>query len=307
MTYQEEATSSIALDEIAVWEAFRALRLEGVAVHARLVRHMLERNVFAVPGDTLEIGGGDGELWRAGGEPFFGRALDAGAVHVTDSDPNLVEASRTLGLFRRDGVFVERADVERLPYSSQQFARAVALHVLHWCQTPERIARAIAEIARVLEPAGRAFVVTVDEQVHMVEVYRLMQRARAVLIEQGVRCDQEIPSASPRVLPFCAANAPAFLAAEFEHVRRIECEYAHHVEARHSSLDIPGDAFFVGYLRTLPFIKAAIEENRLPDELFDECASLFRAHIAAHGTFRMSRRDVIYDCSVPRAHGRAYR
>lgn len=292
-----------AMSEVAVWEAFRALRLEGTAIHANLVRHMLERDVFAAAGDTLELGGGDGELWRAGGEPFFRRALDAGALYVTDSDPNLVEVSRAGEVFRRDRVFVECANVEQLPYPSQRFTRAIVIHVLHWCETPERVARAIAEIARVLEPDGRAFIITVDEQVHMAEVYQLMQRARAALLEQGVRCEQEMPSISPRVLPFCAANGSAFLAAEFERVQRIDCEYAHHVDALHPSLDVPGDAFFVAYLRTLPFIKVAMAENRLTEAFFDACALRFRAHLAAHGTFRMSRRDVIYDCSAPRVRG----
>ena len=57
----------------------------------------------------------------------------------------------------------------------------------------------------------------------------------------------------------------------------------------------------VKYSRDQRSIKVALAESRLPDRFFDECASLFRLHLAAHGTFRMSRRDVIYDCSAPYA------
>lgn len=299
MTSPNDPTRAMAAGELSVWEAFRALHVEGTAIHGCLARHMLESDLFATAGDTLEVGGGDGELWRAGAEALFRHALDAGAIHVTDSDPNLVEALRADALFRRDRVFVEHADVERLPYPSQRFSRAIGVHVLHWCQTPDRVARAVREIARVLTPGGHALIVTVDQQAHMTEVYKLMQRARAALIARGVRCEQEIPSGSPRVLPFCVANASTFLAAQFETVRRVDCNYVHLVGARHPSLDVSGEAFFVGYLRALPFISRALAEDRIPEALFHECALLFRAHLATHGTFRMSRRDVIYDCSRP--------
>lgn len=292
-----------ALGEVAVWEAFRALRTEGMPIHACLVKYLREHDIFRTPGETLEIGGGDGELWRAGGEELVATALSAGALHVADSDPQLVEKCRTSELLGRENVVVEVADVTRLLYRDRQFARIIVVHVLHWCQRPDLVRQAVLELARVLQPGGRALVVTVDERIHMAEIYQLMKQARDRVLGQGLDLEEEIPSASPRVLPFCAGNAVEFLQGAFASVHRVDCNYAHLVEAQHPSLGVSGEEFFVSYLRTLPFIKEAVGKNRLPEVFFEEVRRLFKAHMAAHGTFRMSRCDVIYDCAAPRVRG----
>lgn len=293
------ATAS-ALGEVAVWEAFRALRTEGVPLHLALASYMAEHRFFGRPGKTLEIGGGDGQLWRAGGEPLVAAALAGGRLHLTDADPQLVEACWAEPFFRREGLVLEVADLERLGYGDGAFQRVIATHVLHWCATPERVRGALRELARVLGPAGRALVVTVDERVHMVEVYRLMQLAQASLLERRVSCEQEIPDASPRVLPFCAGNAGGLLAEVFHDVRRVDHSYCHWVDARHPSLGVPGGQFFIDYLRTLPFVKEAIAAARLPEAFFVEVRAVFDAFVATAGAFRMSRCDVIYDCRGPR-------
>ena len=289
-----------ALGEVAVWEAFRALRTDGVPLHLALASYMAEHGFFGPPGATLEIGGGDGQLWRAGGEPLLAAALAAGRLHITDADRQLVASCRQDAFFRREGLLVEVADVERLRYDDGAFQRLIATHVLHWCATLERVKRAVRELARVLRMDGRALVVTVDERVHMAEVYRLMQLARASLLQRGVSCEQQIPDASPRVLPFCAGNARELLVGAFHQVERVDHEYCHWIDARHISLGVPGGQFFVDYLRTLPFVKEAIAAARLPEEFFTEVRALFDAHLETAGAFRMSRCDVIYDCRGPR-------
>lgn len=289
-----------ALGEVAVWEAFRALRTDGGPFHPALARQLNDAGFFELSGSTLEVGAGDGQLWRAGGARLMAAALSRGRLHLTDSDPQLIEACRGEALFRHDGVLLEVADVEALPYAGGSFVRVIATHVLHWCATPERVRRAVRALARVLCPQGRALIVTVDERVHMREVYRLMQEARAALLARGIRCEQEIPDASPRVLPFCAGNAPALLGEAFHDVERTDLCYRHWVDARHPTLGLSGGEFFVAYLRTLPFVKEAVATGRLPEELFEEARALFDAQLQREGAFCMSRADVIYHCRGPR-------
>lgn len=282
------------MSEPDVWQEFRRLPLIGGDVYAHTIEHMKRSGFFGASGDTLEIGGGDGEVWRVGGDDALAAALAAGRLVVTDRDADLVARCAGLGHLHRPGIVIESADVTRLQYRDCSFARVVAVHVLHWCATPDAIATAIHEIARVLRDDGRALVVTVDDSVHMRELYDVMRRAKASLARRGIAVDLDIPRTSPRVLPFCASNAPEYLSRRFESVRRVDCDYAHVVDWRYQRLDVPGHDFMAEYLKTLPFLRG------VPQAFHEEVAALVRVEIVAHGAFRFSRRDVIYDCSRPR-------
>ena len=295
-----------ALDELAVWEAFRGLRLDGATVHERLPEYLRSSGALDAPGDTLEVGVGDAHLWRTGGAALLDAILARGELVLTDADPAHVERCRGLDVLRRDGISMQIADARSLPFSDRRFARVVVTHVLHWCGPDEGVRAAVAELARVLAPGGRALVITVDERVHMTEVYALLQRAAANLESHGVAVES-MPSASPRVLPFCAGNAEAFLRERFASVERVDCDYAHVVDPWHAQLGVPAEAFMVRYLYTLPFLKAALRAGRVPNELFDEIRALLRAELDARGEFRMSRRDVIYDCAGRRDDGKTTR
>jgi len=232
-----DAATPTLLGEVAVWEAFRALRVEGVGLYPALTTYMAESGFFRPPGATLEVGSGDGALWRSGGGALLD-ALRAGPLHMTDTDEALIASRRAQPLFARPGVERTVADVEDLAFRGGAFQRVLATHVLHWCATPERVLRATRELARVLGRGGRALVVTVDEQVHMREVYALLHDARAALLARGVACPEEMPAAAPRVMPFCAGNARRFLDDAFARVQRVDLRYAHLVDDVHRTLGV---------------------------------------------------------------------
>ncbi|HBQ15913.1 MAG TPA: hypothetical protein DEF51_33890 [Myxococcales bacterium] len=291
------------LDELAVWEAFRALRLEGRTVHERLSDYIVGSGVLERCGDTLEIGVGDAHLWRTGGQPLLDAVLARGELVLTDQDADLVQRCASYPLLQREGVTTRRADARELPFADRCFARVMTTHVLHWCGSPDGVRAAVGELARVLAVDGRALVTTVDERVHMGEVYSLLSRAAAAIEAAGVPVTEPIPSSSPRVAPFCAGNAEDFLRERFDVVERVDCDYAHIVEPWHAQLDVPGEVFMVRYLRTLPFVKEALRSGRMRPELLEEVRVSLADHLARDGSFRMSRRDVIYDCRQPRDLG----
>ncbi len=293
-----QATTPQGLDDTWVWEAFRTLRTEGISIHRFLAERVLP-GLLHVPGDTLEIGGGDAHLWIAGGEQLVEATTAAGRLVITDFDPELVTRCRTHALLGRPGVEIVTADATALPQRPSSFVRAIATHVLHWCGAPDTIARAVSELARVLRDDGVAIVTTVAEDVHMRELYVLLGVVRQRLVERGLSI-AGMPSGSPRVLPFCASNAEAFLSNAFLDVRRVDCTYAHLVDRVHPQLGVRGAEFMVAYVRTLPFVREALQRDALPEEFFEELDRALEAAIAASGLFRMSRCDVVYICTRPR-------
>lgn len=290
-------TTSVDAEEFWVWSAFAALPLEGRALNAALADALIEDAELRTPGDTLEVGAGEARLWEAPG--LREAALCAGRLVLTDADRPLVGRVANSVHLRSPGIVVEHADVGALPYPTAAFARALAVHVLHWRGTEDAVRQAVVELARVLRDDGTLYVVTVDEAVHMRELYELLNRAAADVREQGLPIRAIIPSASPRVQPFCAGNAEALLRERFELLSVRRFDYAHLVEPLHPSGG-SGEDFVVRYARTLPFIREAVSEGALSEPFFEALRAVVRAEFDRAGAFRFSRTDVLYRCSLPR-------
>lgn len=101
-------------------------------------------------GWVLEIGCGPGWLWAEAADDLP-REL---RLMLTDLSPSMVEAARArvraLGRFAE--VRAEVIDAQRLPFANASFHVVVANHMLYHVPDP---ARAVAELARVLEPNGK--------------------------------------------------------------------------------------------------------------------------------------------------------
>ena len=117
---------------------------------------------FGAEADVLEVGCGDGMIWRAN----LDRIPDGWRLTLTDlSDGMIAEARGALG--DRAGYAVAR--VEELPFEDDAFDAVVANHVLFHV---EDRGRAFAEIRRVLRPGGR-FVSTTVGLEHLRELREL--------------------------------------------------------------------------------------------------------------------------------------
>lgn len=285
-----------AAGETWLWEGFRAIPLEGAPLYVQLRDHLRESPVASVPGATLEVGTGDGAMWAGEGRTLLESLAQLGEVWLTDADEQLAQSLKLSGLCGIPRVHAAKADVRALPFPGGKFARVFVVHVLHWCETPAAVVEALAELRAVLAPGGRAFIVVVDERTHMAELYRLLGEAKTRLLASGFNVSIDIPSVSPRVLPFCAGNAEPFLRERFSTIDRAEFRYAHELRRSPVPSFPSAGAFMKAYVATLPFVRAAIEAHAVPPQFCDVAGALVDDAIAAEGVFRMSRCDVLYAC-----------
>lgn len=114
--------------------------------------------VEAEPRHVLEVGPGPGELAER-----IARQL-AVSVMAIDVSPRMVELTRARGIDARVG------DVQALPFEDSSFDLVVAAWVLFH---PADLDRALSEIARILQPAGRLIAAT-NSEVHLGELWKLV-------------------------------------------------------------------------------------------------------------------------------------
>lgn len=116
----------------------------------------------------LELGCGDGELWKEN----KGLIPDDAEVYLTDISKGMLrDARRELG--SRDKRFCfQAADAAEIPFGDAEFDVVTANHVLFYC---DDIGKACKEIRRVLKPGG-VFVCGAYGSGHMREVSQLVEQ-----------------------------------------------------------------------------------------------------------------------------------
>lgn len=152
-----------------------------------------------------DLGCGTGQV-SAALAPFVARVI------AVDASAAMLQAARKR-LSLLDNVDLRRGDLEALPIDDSRLDLATIMLVLHHVAEP---ARAIAEVARVLKPAGR--LVVVDMLPHGREVYRQQMghlwlgfpedQVRAMLAEAGFDNVRIVPLA-----PDSRAKGPGLFAA----------------------------------------------------------------------------------------------
>jgi SAM-dependent methyltransferase len=141
-----------------------------IALHERYSRTpvsyphwIFDGYAFGDAADVLEVGCGDGNIWRENLE-----RIPAGwRLTLTDFSPGMVDAARAaLG----DRAEYAVADVRELPFPDASFDAVIANHMLFHLEDRRP---ALAEIARVLRPGG-AFRATTIGLDHMRELRELV-------------------------------------------------------------------------------------------------------------------------------------
>jgi SAM-dependent methyltransferase len=107
-----------------------------------------------------------GDLGCGGGQVSAALAPFVGRVLAVDASAAMLQAAKRR-LHGVDNVELRRGELEALPIDDARLDAATMMLVLHHVPEPQR---ALAEVARVLKPGGRALVV--DMQPHDRESYR---------------------------------------------------------------------------------------------------------------------------------------
>ena len=143
----------------------RAAAYTGVGTIVDVRVPLVAAVAAAQPSRVLEVGCGWGEL-----AAWIGRDTGADVV-ATDLSPRMVE------LAREQGVEAQVADVQELPFPDASFDVVVAAWMLY--HVPD-LARAFAEIARVLRPGGRLVCAT-NSVFHLYELRELVGSGRSTI------------------------------------------------------------------------------------------------------------------------------
>lgn len=193
------ATADRLKDRIALHQLYGE---ETENFHSWLFRQVQAPSTAAI----LEVGCGTGAMWQVnrGKVPKGWRLTlsDLSEAMVRESQYNL----RDQGL----EVVYNRHGAQRLPYPDNAFDVVFANHMLyHVADVPE----ALAEIRRVLKPAGRLYAATNGEE-HMAEVGALRQ----TLLETV----PHVKSAPIDISAFSMESGSALLREQFADVRLFE-------------------------------------------------------------------------------------
>jgi SAM-dependent methyltransferase len=148
-------------------------------------RLALDAVAEVAPKRVLEVGCGTGDLTEQ-----LAAELDGDLVAVDQSD-------RMVELTRGRGIDARVADVQDLPFADGEFDCVFAAWMLYHVAD---VARAVAELARVLRPGGRLVAVT-NSAAHLREL-------------------RELVGAPPPAWAFSGENGEELLSAEFPRVER---------------------------------------------------------------------------------------
>jgi ubiquinone/menaquinone biosynthesis C-methylase UbiE len=144
---------------------------------------------FGPDADVLEVGCGDGMIWRENAE----RIPDGWRLTLTDLSEGMVRSAReVLGDRARYAV----AHVEELPFADGSFDAAIANHMLFHV---EDRGRAFRELRRVLRPGG-VFVATTIGRDHLRELRELAPSRSGIWERTWERFT--IETAADEVAPF---------------------------------------------------------------------------------------------------------
>lgn len=135
----------------AAYDAHNAPRAYGDEAQTR--QRMLDAADIAPGERVLDVGSGTGTLAIAAAR----RVGERGTVVGVDASAEMVEFASTKARRQSASVSFVRAPAHVLPFSEAQFHVILCALTLHHLSAPER-RQAIAEMRRVLAPAGRVLI-----------------------------------------------------------------------------------------------------------------------------------------------------
>ena len=159
----------------AAYDAHDAPRAYGDEVKTR--ERMLDAAGVAQGERVLDVGCGTGTLAIAAAR----RVGERGSVVAIDASAAMIEFASAKALRESVPVTFERAPAHALPFQDARFDVVLCALALHHVSEPERT-RAVAEMRRVLAPAGRVLIVEFGRPIGLRALLRplaLLQALRA--------------------------------------------------------------------------------------------------------------------------------
>jgi ubiquinone/menaquinone biosynthesis C-methylase UbiE len=144
---------------------------------------------FGDEADVLEVGCGDGMIWRENRE----RIPEGWRLTLSDFSSGMVDEARAVLGGRAEYAV---ADVQELPFPAESFDAVIANHMLF--HVPDRV-RALSELARVLRSGGR-FTATTVGRGHLQELRELVPVREGIWSKTFERFT--IETASQELAPF---------------------------------------------------------------------------------------------------------
>ena len=274
-------------------------REKNVEIWKILSDHYKTINFMEGEGQTLEVGAGNGLFWKEIDQEILPSLLKQGKVYITDSSEGMVEACKKKDFAAIEDVIVETCDVAKMTYGDSSMKRIIANFMLYECKTEDKVIAGIKEMARVLQPDGKAIIVAMNEEAHMIQLYSTLEQAQERLKKKGFIIATKFPHQAPAILPFCKGNAEKYLRPCFKEIKMTSNPNAILVHEQMENCEISGPEFVVMYLQSLAFVQEAMKKGELTEMFFKEIENIVREEIKSQGVFRITREDIIFDCSNP--------
>jgi ubiquinone/menaquinone biosynthesis C-methylase UbiE len=142
---------------------------------------VFEHIKLAVGDRVLELGSGPGMLWLKN----LSRLSQESTIILSDFSEGMLQEAQSNLLDSSYAFTFQVIDAQAIPYEAATFDKVIANHMLY--HVPDR-ARAIAEIRRVLKPAGY-FYASTSGVTHLQGIKQLAQRAG--LVSMGMPDEQK--------------------------------------------------------------------------------------------------------------------
>ena len=241
-----------------------------ISLHARFSvnkqgwhRWLFEQFAFPPGSRVLELGCGPALLWRVN----LDRLADDWQITLSDFSPGMLqEARQTLGEHSQRFGF-QQIDAQAIPFADASLDVVIANHMLY--HVPDR-PKALAEMRRVLAPAGRLYASTLGEQ-SMREIGEWMRRLHPAAVWR------------PLVEDFTLENGAAQLAPSFASVTLLRYEDA---------LEVTEVEPLLAYLRS------GRARNILTGERLGRLRALLEQELAARGAIHITKDSGLFVASA---------
>ena len=217
---------------------------------------------------------------------------------IASADQIIAEAKSLAKLINTNKFEIFSMDAAQSdPRFNGPFDCVLALFMLYELRKPFMIHQALKNIASVLRTnTGAAVIMTMDESVHMMELYQMLLDTQIELKKDGTIIDVEFPTSAPAIQAFCAGNAEEYLNTHFKQVKKYKLPSCVLVSHHQEGTDLTGAECIVRYLRSLEFVQRLEQDKKINEHFFTKLKQVAKQRIddSPDKKLPIRRLDVLY-------------